>query len=197
MIFIQNSLFVGAVNVSQFLGSKAGILASKFWKSSWSCMFTVIDVRLSALYATHDAKFPEDRATFDEYFQKIWSCERPKWPLVWVWQSVELFDTFWMPLSLKSYPRPQVPLVYPNNQLLYLETNSSKIIHYLSDWFPIPFPNSSTIISVTWFSNDIEFVISISSKFNSSWKALLQEMKLGTDSKKVNSQLVYPLTLET
>ena len=71
MIFIQNSLFVGAVNVSQFLGSKAGILASKFWKSSWSCMYTVIDVRLSALYATHDAKFPEDRATFDEYFQKI------------------------------------------------------------------------------------------------------------------------------
>ena len=122
MIFIQNSLFVGAVNVSQFLGSKAGILTSKFWKSSWLWMYTTCDVRLSALYTTHDAKFPEDKATFDEYFQKIWSCERPKWPLVWVWQSVELFDILSVVILKKL---PQVPLVYPDNQL-YLDTNSIK-----------------------------------------------------------------------
>ena len=32
-------------------------------------------------YTTHHAKFLEDKPPFDEYFQKIWSRECPKWPL--------------------------------------------------------------------------------------------------------------------
>ena len=85
MIFIQNSLFVGAVNVSQFLGSKDGILSQNFCKNLCMCVSAIGDVVVvigirhimqNSLKTNHPSM---------NIFKRFEAVNVPNGPCVWVW----------------------------------------------------------------------------------------------------------------